>query len=146
MNARLRAQCRKAVVPAKVNRSTTTLQLAGAPVPAILLIPETAEQVPAALLLHGYGSTALAEAKAAIQWLASHERINANAIAHGRKRFAGMIPATYYRRPQPMRRPYGSPTSHHSALNALPRRRLTYGNANKYSPEKSSRNNGSSGA
>src|SRR5215204_1659138 len=41
----------------KVERRVTTLELAGARVPSIMLVPEAAGPVPAALLLHGYSSS-----------------------------------------------------------------------------------------
>src|SRR5215213_6877702 len=41
----------------KVERRVTTLELAGARVPSIMLLPEAAATVPAVLLLHGYSSS-----------------------------------------------------------------------------------------
>src|SRR5215210_3092473 len=41
----------------KVERRVTTLELAGARVPSIMLLPEAAATVPAVLLLHGYTSS-----------------------------------------------------------------------------------------
>lgn len=119
-------------MPQSVNSRDLTLTLAGESVPALLLLPESAHPVPAALLLHGYSSTkerlsgtigralaargiaslaldlplhgtrddalasqarsnplalmnqwkrALAEAKAAVRWLAAHEDIDGSHIA-----------------------------------------------------------------
>jgi uncharacterized protein len=113
----------------KVKRRTFAIELAGAEVPSILLLPDVAGPLPAALLLHGYSSskerlsdsmgralaargiaslaidlplhgtrddamieeartnplglvqhwrTALAEARAAIEWLAQHDEIDAD--------------------------------------------------------------------
>jgi dienelactone hydrolase len=44
-------------MPTKVSRRTVTIQLAGAPVPSILLLPDAPHRVPGALLLHGYSSS-----------------------------------------------------------------------------------------
>lgn len=41
----------------KVERRVTTLELAGARVPSIVLLPEAPARVPAVLLLHGYSSS-----------------------------------------------------------------------------------------
>jgi predicted esterase len=41
----------------KVTRRSLTIDLAGAQVPSILLLPAVAGQLPAVLLLHGYGSS-----------------------------------------------------------------------------------------
>ena len=41
----------------KVERRLATIELAGARVPSIMLLPEAAAPVPAALLLHGYSSS-----------------------------------------------------------------------------------------
>jgi fermentation-respiration switch protein FrsA (DUF1100 family) len=44
-------------MPTKVNRGSIAIELAGAKVPSILLLPDAAERVPGALLLHGYSSS-----------------------------------------------------------------------------------------
>jgi uncharacterized protein len=44
-------------MPSKVSRQTLTIELAGARVPSILLVPDATHPVPAALLLHGYSSS-----------------------------------------------------------------------------------------
>jgi uncharacterized protein len=44
-------------MPTKVNRRSVAIELAGAKVPSILLLPDVAERVPGALLLHGYSSS-----------------------------------------------------------------------------------------
>lgn len=44
-------------MPIKAERRTLTLELAGARVPSILLLPDGAGPFPAALLLHGYSSS-----------------------------------------------------------------------------------------
>lgn len=44
-------------MPAKVDRSSITIELGGTSVPSILLMPDANDAVPAALLLHGYSSS-----------------------------------------------------------------------------------------
>ena len=44
-------------MPLKVSRQSRALELAGAKVPSILLLPDTGHGVPAVLLLHGYSSS-----------------------------------------------------------------------------------------
>jgi uncharacterized protein len=44
-------------MPSRVGRRSFALELAGAKVPSIVLMPEAADAVPAALLLHGYSSS-----------------------------------------------------------------------------------------
>ena len=44
-------------MPIKAERRTLTLELAGAPVPSIMLLPDGSGPFPAALLLHGYSSS-----------------------------------------------------------------------------------------
>ena len=44
-------------MPTKVSRRSFTIELAGAQVPAIVLVPDSTQAVPAALLLHGYSSS-----------------------------------------------------------------------------------------
>lgn len=44
-------------MPTKLKRTLLTLELAGAQVPSILLLPSSFEPVPGVLLLHGYGSS-----------------------------------------------------------------------------------------
>jgi uncharacterized protein len=45
------------MAPTQVTRTLLTLDLADARVPSIMLLPDAAEPVPAALLLHGYSSS-----------------------------------------------------------------------------------------
>jgi fermentation-respiration switch protein FrsA (DUF1100 family) len=45
------------VMPTKVTRRSLTIELAGAHVPCILLLPDLGEPVPGALMLHGYSSS-----------------------------------------------------------------------------------------
>jgi fermentation-respiration switch protein FrsA (DUF1100 family) len=119
-------------MPSTINRRNVTLKLAGASVPAIYLLPQSLQGIPAVLLLHGFSSSkerlastmgralgargiaslaidlplhgdrddalisraranplalvkewnkALAEAKAAIAWLASQKEVNARCIS-----------------------------------------------------------------
>jgi fermentation-respiration switch protein FrsA (DUF1100 family) len=44
-------------MPTKVSRRSSTIELAGAIVPSIFLLPDAAHPVPGALLLHGYSSS-----------------------------------------------------------------------------------------
>ena len=44
-------------MPSTVNRRAFTIELAGADVPSIMLVPSVPDPVPAALLLHGYSSS-----------------------------------------------------------------------------------------
>lgn len=44
-------------MPTKIKRRSTTIDLAGAAVPSIFLLPDLNGPVPAAVLLHGYGSS-----------------------------------------------------------------------------------------